>query len=328
VISIEDIRSAAAQLEGVAHRTPVVTSRMLDERAGATVLMKAENLQRGGAFKFRGAYNKVSRLSEDELRRGVFAASSGNHAQAVAIAAGLFGSTAVILMPQDAPASKLEATRGYGAEVITYDRYAEDRDGLAAGIAHERGLTMVPAFDDPLVMAGQGTAALELIEDAGPIDILVAPMSGGGLMAGCATAATAMAPGVRVIGVEPETADDTRRSLEAGERVGGEVPHTIADGLQVAIPGELTFEVNRRLVERVVTVTDDELIAAMAFLFERTKQVVEPSGAAGVAALLGGRVADLEGARVGVILSGGNVSAARFGELVGSRGARAGPSPG
>jgi len=317
ILGIGDVRAAAARLAGVAHRTPVFTSRTLDERVGASVFLKAESMQRGGAFKFRGAYNTIASFSPEELAGGVLAASSGNHGQAVALVAGLLGTRAVILMPHDAAAGKLDATRGYGAEVVTYDRYAEDRDAIAAALAAERGLTMVPAFDDPRIMAGQGTAALELIEDAGPLDALVVPVGGGGLIAGSATAAAALSPGARVIGVEPEAGDDTRRSLEAGRRVGIEVPRTIADGLQVAIPGELTFEVNRRLVERVVTVTDDQLVDAMAFLFERTKLVVEPSGAAGVAALLSGAV-EVTG-RAGVILSGGNVARSRFAVLVGGR---------
>jgi len=282
---------------------------------GATVFLKAESLQRGGAFKFRGAYNKISSLSGDELARGVFASSSGNHAQAVALVARLLGTTAVILMPEDAPAVKVAATRGYGAEIVTYDRYAADREELGLSLAAERGLTLVPPYDDPLVMAGQGTVAMELVEDAGPLDVLMAPVSGGGLISGCATAASALCPGVEVIGVEPETADDTRRSLEAGERIRIDIPRTIADGLQVPIPGALTFEVNRRLLRRVVTVSDREIVDAMVLLFERLKMVVEPSGAAALGALLAGRV-DGAGRRIGVIVSGGNVGAARFAELV------------
>ena len=315
MIGIDDVRAAASRLRGVAHRTPVFTSRTLDDMVGATVFLKAESLQRGGAFKFRGAYNKISSLSGDELARGVFASSSGNHAQAVALVARLLGTTAVILMPEDAPAVKVAATRGYGAEIVTYDRYAADREELGLSLAAERGLTLVPPYDDPLVMAGQGTVAMELIEDAGPLDVMVAPVSGGGLISGCATAASALCPGVEVIGVEPETADDTRRSLEAGERIRIDIPRTIADGLQVPIPGALTFEVNRRLLRRVVTVSDREIVDAMVFLFERLKMVVEPSGAAALGALLAGRF-DGAGRRIGVIVSGGNVGAARFAELV------------
>jgi threonine dehydratase len=315
MISIEDVRAAATRLEGIAHRTPVLTSRTLDARTGASVFVKAECLQRGGAFKFRGAYNMISSLPADVRARGVVAYSSGNHAQAVAIAAGMLGSTAVILMPADTPPAKLDATRGYGAEVVTYDRYHEDREALGAALAAERGLALVPPYEHPAVMAGQGTAALELLAEVPGLDLLLAPVGGGGLIAGCATAAKAVAPGIRVVGIEPEAGDDTRRSLAAGERVRIETPRTIADGQQADIPGELTFEVNRRLVDEVVTVTDAEIVEAMAFLFERLKTVAEPSGASAVAALLAGRV-DATGLRVGVVISGGNVGAARFAELV------------
>ena len=314
-ISFDDVVQAARRLEGVAHRTPVLTSRILDEAAGGRIHLKAENLQRGGAFKFRGAYNRISSLP---VGTGVATFSSGNHAQAVALAASMVGCRAVVVMPEDAPAQKVEATRGYGGEVVFYDRYREDREELGKKVAAERDLVLVPPYDDPMVMAGQGTAAMELLEDTGELDILVAPVSGGGLIAGCATAATAMVPAIRVIGVEPEAGDDTKRSLEAGGRIAIPVPRTIADGLQVSTPGELTFEVNRRLLDGIVTVSDEELIHAMAFLFERMKLVVEPSGAAGVAALLAGKV-DASGGRVGVIVSGGNVSAARFAELISGR---------
>jgi threonine dehydratase len=314
VITLSDVEAAARRLDGVAHRTPVVTSRTLDSRARARVYLKAENLQRGGAFKFRGAYNKIASLDEAERARGVAAYSSGNHAQAVALAASLLGTTAVILMPEDAPPAKLEATRAYGAEVVTYDRWTGDREALGRALADERGLTLVPPYDDPLVMAGQGTAALELLEEVPNLDMLVVPVSGGGLIAGCATVAKALRPSVRVYGVEPAAGDDTRRSLAEGRRIEIPVPPTIADGLQVTAPGKLTFEVNRQLLSGVETVTDDELVDAMTFLFDRCKLVVEPSGAAGVAALLAGKL-DVEGQRVGVILSGGNVGVARFREL-------------
>jgi threo-3-hydroxy-L-aspartate ammonia-lyase len=310
MIGMDDVLAAAQRLAGVAHRTPVVTSRTLDGLVGATVYLKPENLQRGGAFKFRGAYNRIASLAD---LPGVAAFSSGNHAQAVAIAAGLLGTTAVILMPEDAPAAKVEATRGYGAEVVTYDRWTQDREALGTALAEERGLVLVKPYDDPLVMAGQGTAALELIEDAGPLDALVVPVGGGGLMAGSATAAKALHPETRVVGVEPEAGDDTRRSLAAGERIALEVPRTIADGLQATVPGELTFEVNRRLVDEIVTVTDAELVAAMRFAFDRLKLVLEPSGAAAIAALLAGKVE--AAGRVGAILSGGNVGVERFNEL-------------
>ena len=314
-IELEDVERAAERLAGVAHRTPVLTSRTLDQRIGARVHLKAECFQRGGAFKFRGAYNKVSSLDEDALRRGGLAYSSGNHAQAVAIAAGMLGASATIVMPEDAPAAKLDATRGYGAEIVAYDRWTQRREEIGAQLAEERGLELVAPYDDPLVMAGQGTVALELLGEAPELELLLAPVSGGGLIAGCATAAKALRPGIRVAGVEPEAGDDTQRSLAAGERVRIDVPRTIADGLQVPEPGELTFEINRRLVDEIVTVSDNEIVEAMVFLFDRLKLVVEPSGAVGVAALLTGKL-DARDRSVGVVLSGGNVGAARFAELV------------
>jgi threonine dehydratase len=315
MIELEDISRAAQRLAGVAHRTPVLTSRTLDERTGASVHLKAECLQRGGAFKFRGAYNKISSLDEDVLRRGVLAYSSGNHAQAVAIAAALIGSRATIVMPEDAPAAKLDATRGYGAEIVTYDRWTESREEIGASLAAERGLELVKPYDDPLVMAGQGTVALELLEDVPELDFLLVPVSGGGLIAGCSTAAKALRPEIRVVGLEPEAGDDTRRSLVAGERVHIDVPRTIADGLQSSEPGELTFEVNRERVDEIVTVSDEEMVDAMVFLFDRLKLVAEPSGAIGVAALLSGKI-EARDRSVGVVVSGGNVGAARFAELV------------
>jgi threonine dehydratase len=315
VITLDDVREAARRLDGVAHRTPVLTSRTLDRLTGMSVFLKHEGLQRGGSFKFRGAYNAISSLSEAELARGVAAFSSGNHAQAVALAAGLTGTRAVILMPEDAPPEKVEATEGYGAEVVTYDRYHEERSTLADELARERGMVLVPPYDDPRIMSGQGTAGAELVEDAGDLDILVVPVGGGGVIAGCATATKAVQPGLRVVGVEPEAGDDHRRSKEAGRRVEVPVPRTIADGLQVAVPGELTWEVNARLVDEFVAVSDGEIVRAMGFLFERMKVVVEPSGAVGVAALLEGRV-DVSGKRVGVILSGSNVGTERFSELM------------
>jgi threonine dehydratase len=323
MISIDDVHAAASRLEGVAHRTPVFTSRTLDERVGARVYVKAECFQRGGAFKFRGAYNKISSLPSEVRARGVLAYSSGNHAQAVALAARLLGTNATIVMPEDAPPAKLDATRGYGAEIVTYDRWAESREVIGERIAGERGLELVRPYDDPLVMAGQGTAALELLAEVPDLDLLVVPVSGGGLVAGCATAATTLRPTIRVVGVEPEDGDDTRRSLAAGERVGIDVPRTIADGLQSTIPGELTFEVNRRLLEEVATVDDEAIVDAMAFLFDRLKLVTEPSGAIGVAALLTGRI-DARSDRVGVIVSGGNVGAERFASLISGR--RSSPS--
>lgn len=311
----DSVRAAASRLAGVVHRTPVVRSRTLDAATGATVFLKCENLQRTGAFKLRGAYHAASRLSPAARAHGLAAFSSGNHAQAIALAARLLGTTAVILMPEDAPASKVEAVRGYGAEIVTYDRYSGDRAALADALARDRGAPLVPPFDHPDVIAGQGTAALELLEDVGELDVLVVPVGGGGLAAGCATIATALWPHIEVVGVEPEAGDDTRRSLEAGRRVTVPVPRTVADGLAVESPGALTFSVNRRLLARVEVVSDDELVDAMRFAFERLKLVVEPSGAAGLAALRTGK-AGRPGSRVGVILSGGNVDATRFAGLL------------
>jgi threonine dehydratase len=318
VLSIADVRAAARRIRGVTHLTPVLTSRTLDAMTGATVFLKAECFQRGGSFKLRGAYNRVATLEPEARARGVVAFSSGNHAQAVAIAAGLWGTTAVIVMPKDAPRVKLEATRGYGAEIVTYDRHAQDREEVAAAVASERGLTLVRPYDDLFVMAGQGTAALELVASAGALDMLIVPVGGGGLIAGSATAAKGLLPKVHVIGVEPQAGDDTRRSIERGERVRIPVPRTIADGLQAQTPGELTFQVNLRLVDAVVTVGDDEIVRAMAFLYDRMKIAVEPSGAVGVAALLGRHV-DMAGRRVGVIVSGGNTGAALFAKLISNR---------
>jgi threonine dehydratase len=318
VIGLEDVRRAASRLRGVAHRTPVFTSRTLDDQVGATVFLKAESFQRAGAFKFRGAYNKISSLSPEDLARGVFASSSGNHAQAVALVASMLGTRAVILMPEDAASAKVEATRGYGAEIVMYDRYTVDREDLGIRMAEERGLVLIPPYDDPLIMAGQGTSALELIEEVGPLEMLVCPVSGGGLIAGCGVAATGLVPGIRVVGVEPAAGDDTRRSLAAGERVRIEVPRTIADGLQVPVPGALTFTVNRALVEQIAVVTDPEILDAMGFLFERMKLVAEPSGAAGLAAVLAGKIS-ITGLRVGVVVSGGNVGLDRFLQLLGDR---------
>jgi threo-3-hydroxy-L-aspartate ammonia-lyase len=319
MISLDDVQAAARRIAGAAHRTPVLTSRALDEAVGATVFLKAENLQRVGAFKFRGAYNAVASLSDDERARGVATVSSGNHAQALALAARLHDAPAVILMPEDAPPGKLAATAGYGAEVIRFDRYEQDRDRLLAELVADRGLIPIHPYDDERVMAGQGTVALELIEDLGrsaPLDVLLVCVGGGGLIAGCATAAKALLPDVRVIGVEPEAGDDVRRSLAAGERVRIEVPRTIADGQQLPAPGELTFAVIRERVDAVELASDAEIVDAMRFLFERLKTVAEPSGACAVAALLAGRVGDVTGLRVGVTITGGNVTAARFAELV------------
>ena len=306
MIAADDVRRAARVLDGVAHRTPVVRSRTLGEH----VVLKPENLQRGGAFKFRGAYNKIASLPPGT---DVLAFSSGNHAQAVALASRLRGAKATILMPTDAPRSKVEATKGYGAEVITYDRYTEDRDALGEALAAERGLELVRPYDDALVMAGAGTAALELIEDAGVPDTLVVPVGGGGLIAGSATIAKEL--GVRrVVGIEPEAGNDWAQSFAAGKIVAIDVPRTIADGLQTHAPGELTWEVGSRLVDEIVTVTDSQIVEAMRFAFERLKLVVEPSGAVGIAAVLNGIV---EAPTIAIVVSGGNVGADRFAELVG-----------
>ncbi|MEW1723168.1 pyridoxal-phosphate dependent enzyme [Streptomyces sp. NPDC093109] len=313
-VTLDDVRAAAERIKGVAHRTPVLRSRTLDALVGAEVHLKCENVQRVGAFKFRGAYNAASRLSPDQLAAGIAAYSSGNHAQAVALAARELGTTAVILMPEDTPASKREAAAGYGAEIVTYDRYTGDRVAIGEALAAERGLALIPPYEHPHVIAGQGTAALELIEETGPLDALVVPVGGGGLIAGSATAAKGLLPGIRVVGVEPAAGDDTKRSLAAGERVQIPVPRTIADGQAADIPGELTFSVNRRLVDSIALVTDDEIRDAMRFAFERLKTVLEPSGASALAALLAGRVDRLP-RRVGVILSGGNIDTRRFAEL-------------
>ena len=315
-VTFDDVRSAADQIKGVAHRTPVVSSRTLDALVGATVLLKCENLQRIGAFKFRGAYNALSRLSPAQLANGVAAYSSGNHAQAVALSARELGSSAVIVMPEDTPKSTMAAVAGYGAEIITYDRYTGDREAIGAALAAERGLALIPPYEHPHVMAGQGTAALELLEEAGPLDAMLVPIGGGGLMAGCATAAKGLQSDIRMIGVEPAAGDDTKRSLAAGERVSIPVPRTIADGQAAAVPGELTFSVNKRLVDEIVLVTDDEIRAAMRFAFDRLKLVMEPSGASGLAALLAGKLGETP-PRIGVIISGGNIDAERFTALLG-----------
>lgn len=317
MVGIDEIRTAAARLEGIAHRTPVIGSTALEQRLGVTAALKVESLQRTGSFKFRGAYNKIASIPTATRKRGVLAFSSGNHAQAVALAAALLDAPATIVMPADAPRVKLDGTRRYGAEVVTYDRYTEDREEIGLAIAARRGLAVVPPFDDPLVIAGQATTALELVEQAGQVEMLLAPVSGGGLIAGCALALKASHPRAQVFGVEPESGDDYRRSLAASRRLAIGVPSTIADALQATSPGELTFEINRKLLDGIVSVTDAELVAAMRFAFEELKLVLEPGGAAALAALLGGKVAPKERTQVGIILSGGNVDPARFCELLG-----------
>ncbi len=315
MLAYPDIEAAAARLRGIAHRTPVLTSRTLDAQLGCQVLMKAENLQRMGAFKFRGGYNAVNVLDEAERSRGVIAFSSGNHAQAVALAARLHGCPATIVMPADAPALKLAATRGYGAEVIVYDRYTQDRAAIAAQLAAERGGALIPPFDHLPVMAGQGTTALELIEDAGPLDALIVCAGGGGLLSGCAVAAKHLLPGIEVYGAEPERGNDMQQSLRRGEIVTIEVPRTICDGQQTQAVGRQPFEVIRRLVKDVLTVPDPVVVEAMRFAFERMKIVLEPSGACALAALMQHRER-FAGRRVGVTLSGGNIGIERFIALI------------
>jgi threonine dehydratase len=316
VVGIKEVRDAATRLAVVAHRTPVFRSRTLDERTGVRALLKVESLQRTGSFKFRGAYNKITTIPPPQRERGVLAFSSGNHAQAVTLAASLLGARATIVMPADAPAIKLAATSDYGANVVTYDRYSEDREQIGREIAERQGSTLVRPFDDPLVIAGQGTVGLELVEDGGELEMLLAPVGGGGLIAGCATAVKALCPEARVIGVEPQAGDDYRRSLAANRRIAIDVPRTIADALQATTPGELTFALNQVLLDGIVTVTDAELLDGMRFAFERLKLVLEPSGAAALAALLAGKVDAGDASRVGVILSGGNIDRSRFCQLL------------
>jgi len=316
MLQFTDIQAAAARIEGVAHRTPVLTSATLDKLLGARVFMKAEHLQRMGAFKFRGGYNAVNSLSDAERARGVVAFSSGNHAQAVALAARLHGCRATIVMPLDAPLPKMAATRGYGAQVITYDRYTEDRSVIAARVASETGAMLIPPFDHLPVMAGQGTAALELIEDAGPLDSLIVCAGGGGFLSGCAVAAKHLLPGIAVFGAEPERGNDMQQSLRAGRIVSIEVPRTICDGQQTQAVGRHPFEVIQALVTDVLTVPDPAVVDAMRFVFERMKQVLEPSGACALAALML-NPERFRGQRVGVTLSGGNIDVARFMALLG-----------
>jgi threonine dehydratase len=319
-ITPADIMAAAARLQGVAHRTPVMTSRTADERIGARVFFKCENFQRMGAFKFRGAYNALAQFTPAQRAAGVIAFSSGNHAQAIALSARLLSMPSVIVMPHDSPAAKLAATREYqqgqpGSEVVIYDRYTEDRELIGRRLAEERGMTLIPPYDHAHVMAGQGTAAAELIAQAGPLDKLLVCVGGGGLISGCAVAAHALSPGIEVIGVEPEAGNDTQQSLARGEIVHIATPRTIADGAQTQASGRLTFPVIQRLVSRVVTVSDAQLVDAMRFFAERMKLVVEPTGCLGAAALLEG-VVSAPGQRVGVIVSGGNVDLARYAQLL------------
>jgi len=305
-VSFEDIEAAHARLAGHARRTPSLGSSTVDSLVGARVFFKCETLQRMGAFKFRGAYNALAQLPDEARRRGVIAYSSGNHAQAVALAGKMLGIHATIVMPQDAPKVKLEATRGYGAEVITYDARHESRETLARRIGEQRGLTVIPPYDHPHIIAGQGTAAKELIEDAGPLDMLLVPCGGGGLLSGCAVAARRMLPDCRVIGVEPAAGDDATRSFRTKTLHTVHNPDTIADGARTASLGKLTFPLVLHYVNDMLTVTDEALLRSMFFLWERMKLVVEPTGALAACALLERKI-DARGLRIGVILSGGNV---------------------
>ncbi|AJP56266.1 serine dehydratase [Pandoraea vervacti] len=313
-ITYGDVVAAHDRIREAAHRTPVLTSRTANAMTGASLFFKAENLQRMGAFKFRGAYNAISQFTAAQRRAGVLAFSSGNHAQAIALSARDLGVPAVILMPQDAPQMKVEATRGYGAEVILYDRYTEDREALARRLATERGMTLIPPYDHPHVMAGQGTATKELIEDAGELDVLVVCLGGGGLLSGSAVAARALNPNIEIYGVEPEAGNDGQQSFRTGEIVHIDTPRTIADGAQTQHLGNQTFPVIRALVDDILTVTDDELVQAMQFFASRMKIVVEPTGCLAAAAVFQGKI-DVRGKRVGILLSGGNVDLARFAKL-------------
>ncbi|NTX28173.1 threo-3-hydroxy-L-aspartate ammonia-lyase [Burkholderia pyrrocinia] len=311
----DDVAAAAARLEGHAHRTPVMTSRTIDEALGAQVFFKCENLQRMGAFKFRGAFNALSRFDAEQRRHGVVAFSSGNHAQAIALAARILGIPATIVMPQDAPAAKMAATRGYGGNVVTYDRYTEDREQIGRDLAEKHGLTLIPPYDHPDVIAGQGTAAKELFDEVGPLDAVFTPLGGGGLLSGTALATRALAPHAQLYGVEPEAGNDGQQSFRSGAIVHIDTPRTIADGAQTQHLGNLTFPIIRRDVDDILTATDAELVDCMRFFAARMKIVVEPTGCLSFAAVR--RMKDaLQGKRVGVVISGGNVDLENFCALV------------
>ena len=315
-LTLDTVNAAARRLAGRIHRTPVVASQSFDDASGYRVFFKCEGLQRAGAFKIRGALNKLLTLSPGERARGVVAFSSGNHAQGVALAARMTGTTAIICMPKDAPPLKLEATRNYGAEVVFYDRLRDDRAAVAQKVVEETGRVLVPPYDDYEVMAGQGTAALELFGEVPSLDALVTPVGGGGLMAGCSTVARALFPGIAVFGVEADTANDVYLSLRKGERVTIPPPPTIADGIRVTSPGALTFPILQKHLTDVCLVTDPEILATVRFLVLRARLVVEPTGAVGAAAVLHGRLPLPRGARVGVVLSGGNIDPALLGEIL------------
>lgn len=314
-VTYDDVVAAHGRIAGAAHRTPVLTSTTANKLAGAELYFKAENFQRMGAFKFRGAYNAIARLMPEQKDAGVIAYSSGNHAQAIALAANLLGASSVIVMPEDAPEVKIRATKGYGAEVVLYDRYTESREEIGQRLAQERGMTLIPPFDHPDIIAGQGTAAKELFEDAGLMDILITPLGGGGLLAGCALAAKALNPDCVVIGVEPEAGNDGQRSFRTGELVTIPAPRTIADGAQTLRLGDHTFAIIRELVSDIATATDAELVEAMRFFAGRMKVVVEPTGCLAAAAVFTNKV-DVAGKRVGILLSGGNMDLARYAELL------------
>lgn len=314
-LQFTDIQAAAARIAGIAHRTPVLTSRTANARTNAQLFFKCENYQRTGAFKFRGACNAIARFTDAQRAAGVLTYSSGNHAQAIALAASLTGIKSAIIMPHDAPALKVAATKGYGAEVIVYDRYTENREEIGRRLAAERGMTLVPPYDHRDVICGQGTAAMELFEETGPLDLLLVCLGGGGLLAGSAISARAMSPQCRVIGVEPAAGDDGLQSLRRGEVVTIGVPDTIADGAMVTHLGAHNFEVIRRDVDDIVTVSDAQLVETMKFFAERMKTVVEPTGCLAAAAALHGAL-PVAGLRVGILVSGGNVDLARFAALV------------
>jgi len=310
-----DVEQAAARIEGAAHRTPVLTSRTADAIANASLFFKCENFQRMGAFKFRGAYNAIARFTEEQRQAGVLTYSSGNHAQAIALSARLAGIRAAIIMPNDAPALKVAATKEYGGEVIFYDRYTENREEIGRRLAQERGMTLIPPYDHPDVIAGQGTAAKELFDEVGALDVLLVPLGGGGLLAGSALSASALSPNCKVIGVEPEAGNDGQQSLRSGQIVDIGVPQTIADGAQTSHLGQHNFAVIQRLVDDIVTVSDAQLVETMKFFAERMKMIVEPTGCLAAAAALQG-VYPVAGKKVGILISGGNVDLARFAKLV------------
>ncbi|CAN7377318.1 threo-3-hydroxy-L-aspartate ammonia-lyase [Pseudorhodoferax sp. LjRoot39] len=318
--TFDDVAAAARRIEGHAHRTPVMTSRTLNEAIGAEVFFKCENLQRMGAFKFRGGFNALSKFDAAQRRAGVVAFSSGNHAQAIALSARILGIPATIVMPQDAPAMKVAATKGYGATVVSYDRYTEDREQIGRDLAQKHGLTLIPPYDHPDVIAGQGTAAKELIEEVGPLDAFYAPLGGGGLLSGSALALRALSPKTRIVGVEPEAGNDGQQSFRSGAIVHIDVPKTIADGAQTQHLGNYTFGVIKREVDDIQTASDPELVDAMAFAAARMKIVVEPTGCLGLAAVRR-EASALRGQRIGVLLSGGNVDLARLCELLGAQAA-------